>query len=179
LIILGAHDVRPLEPDPEDVDLPGIGEIQEGETVYSASITDRRSILDRDDPRVRNWWDQGRANYREHDQNVVARPSSSLPPEPDCAWYCPIHFCGYGWGIYIRESCIFSLAIHIAAFVNWSLVHIPQTEIARHLLLGADRYRPYKRKVYSRTFNTSDCIEESLANAESYRRLAEDRYVGA
>jgi hypothetical protein len=80
------------------------------------------------------------------DQNVVARPSSSLPPEPDCAWYCPIHFCGYGWGIYIRESCIFSLAIHIAAFVNWSLVHIPQTEIARHLLLGADRYRPYKRK---------------------------------
>ena len=41
---------------------------------------------------------------------------------------------------------------------------------------GADCYRPYKANVYRRTFNTADCIEESLANAESHRRLSEARY---
>jgi hypothetical protein len=50
----------------------------------------------------------------------------------------------------------------------------------RHRLLiatGSDRYRPYKTKVYRRTYLTPDCLEESLANAESYRRLKERRYV--
>ena len=40
------------------------------------------------------------------------------PPEPHCAWYCPIHFFGHGWGIYIRESCILSHTKDIASFVN-------------------------------------------------------------
>jgi hypothetical protein len=83
-------------------------------------------------------------------------------------------------------------------------VRVPKWEIGRHLLrcafyvfflheqfhhkveslgfcflvsTGTDRYRPYKSNVYRRTFLTSDCIEESLANAESYRRLAETRYL--
>ena len=42
---------------------------------------------------------------------------------------------------------------------------------------GADRYRPYKRNVDRPTYLTSNCLEESLANAESYRRLGERRYV--
>jgi hypothetical protein len=42
---------------------------------------------------------------------------------------------------------------------------------------GRDRYRPYKAKVYRATFLTPNCLEESLANAESYRRLRERRYV--
>jgi predicted RNA binding protein YcfA (HicA-like mRNA interferase family) len=42
---------------------------------------------------------------------------------------------------------------------------------------ASDRYRPYKTNVYRRTFNTPACIEESLANAESYRRLVEPRYT--
>lgn len=41
---------------------------------------------------------------------------------------------------------------------------------------GADRYRPYKTNVYRRTYLTVDCLEESLANAESYLRLSEERY---
>ena len=23
-----------------------------------------------------------------------------------CAWYCPIHYYSYDWGIYIKEDCI-------------------------------------------------------------------------
>jgi hypothetical protein len=126
------------------------------------------------------------------------------PPEPYCAWYCPIHFFGYGWGIYIREGCVLAYALDIAAFVNWAFVRIPRPEIPRHLLRsafyvfflheqfhhkveslglrllvarGLDRFRPYKTNVYARTFLTSDCLEESIANAESYRRLGEGRYI--
>lgn len=43
-------------------------------------------------------------------------------------------------------------------------------------MTGTDRYRPYKTNVYKPSFLKPTCIEESLANAESYRRLAEDRY---
>ena len=33
------------------------------------------------------------------------------PPGWDvCAWYQPMHFYGYGWGIFIREECIFDIA---------------------------------------------------------------------
>jgi len=31
-----------------------------------------------------------------------------------CAWYQPIHFFGYDWGIFIREDCMISLAKRIA-----------------------------------------------------------------
>ena len=41
---------------------------------------------------------------------------------------------------------------------------------------GSDRYRPYKARVYRPTYLTADCLEESLANAESYNRLTEERY---
>jgi predicted RNA binding protein YcfA (HicA-like mRNA interferase family) len=135
---------------------------------------------------------------------VSREPRPPEPPEPHCAWYCPVHFFGHGWGIYIRESCILSHALDIATFVDWRDVHVPHWDIARHLLRSAfyvfflheqfhhkveslglrllistasDRYRPYKANVYRRTFNTTDCIEESLANAESYRRLNEPRYT--
>ena len=115
-----------------------------------------------------------------------------------------MHFFGHGWGIYIRESCVLSQGIELATFVHWPSVRVPRREIARHLLrsafyalflheqfhhkveslgfrllvtTGTDRYRPYKRNVYRRTYLTSDCLEESLANAESYRRLGEPRYA--
>ncbi len=41
---------------------------------------------------------------------------------------------------------------------------------------GTDCYRPYKANVYRPSYLTVDCLEESLANAESYRRLREPRY---
>jgi predicted RNA binding protein YcfA (HicA-like mRNA interferase family) len=42
---------------------------------------------------------------------------------------------------------------------------------------NTDRYRRYKSNVYRPNYLKSSCLEESLANAESYRRLTEPRYV--
>lgn len=220
LDVLGAHGIRPLEDDGENVELPGIGQIEEGETVYSTSISevfgadgedmlDRPDILDIDDPRVREWSEKIGRIIDDRSEAIGRRVASrvrrqEVPPEPHCAWYCPIHFFGHGWGIYIREGCILSHAIEIATFVHWPSVHAPRQEIARQLLrsafyvfflheqfhhkveslglrlliaTGRDRYRPYKANVYRRTYLTRDCLEESLANAEGFRRLSEPRYV--
>ena len=125
------------------------------------------------------------------------------PPEPHCAWYYPIHYFGNSWGIYIREECILSIAIQIACCVNWRSVNVSPHTIFWDLLrssfyvlflheqfhhkvesfgfrllvsTGTDLYRPYKRNVYRSTYLTYNCLEESLANAESYRRLNEVRY---
>lgn len=194
-------------------ELPGVGEVEQGETVYSTSINrvlgstdDELEILDIDDPRMREWIREleeiiGNRNIPVHQRRRVVR--SPEDPEPHCAWYCPIHFFGHGWGIYIRENCILSLTKDIASFVDWSAVSDPLSVIARQLLrsafyvfflheqfhhkveslgfrllvaTGSDRYRPYKANVYRRHYMSSSCLEESLANAESYRRLTETRY---
>lgn len=221
LDILQAHDIVPEEPfegtdlpPTQQPELPGIGEIEEGETVYSTSIgqvfgdDDDDGIFGIDDPRIHEWWaDIEGIIERRRNENwpiIPPRPDRTEPPEPHCAWYCPIHFFGHGWGIYIRESCILSLTFDIARFVDWRLVRGSSSAIARQLLrsafyvlflheqfhhkveslgfrlliaTGADRYRQYKAKVYRRNYLTADCLEESLANAESYRRLSEDRYT--
>ena len=221
LEVLAAHDVRPFEIDSEHVELPGIGQIEDGETVYSTSISEvfgldgeemaeRPGIADIDDPRLREWWGEIEQIIGNRDLAIARQVKQRLlkkhreAPEPHCAWYCPIHFFGHGWGIYIREACILSHAIDIAAKVQWKSVRAPRWEIARQLLrsafyvfflheqfhhkteslglslliaTGRDRYRPYKTNVYRRTFLTRDCLEESLANAESFRRLRGPRYV--
>ncbi len=67
LDVLAAHDIRPFESELGEVELPGIGEIEEGETFYSTSISevfgldgdemlDRPGIVDIDDPRLGDWW---------------------------------------------------------------------------------------------------------------------------
>lgn len=223
LDVLRQYGINPLDDDYAEAELPGIGEIGEGEGVYATSIsevfgrgdgegTDTLDGFDLDDPRMREW--QGSLREIIDISTNGGWPNDGLlgrvlgraveQPEPHCAWYCPIHFFGHGWGIYIRESCILSHALNIASFVHWPSMHLPQSVIARDLLrsafyvfflheqfhhkveslgfrllvsTGTDRYRPYKTNVYRRTFNTADCIEESLANAESYRRLGEPRYV--
>jgi HicA toxin of bacterial toxin-antitoxin, len=217
LDILARYGIHPFE-DERIVDLPGIGEIGDGEGVYGTSLD---SVLGADDdltieggfpldiPRIEEWW-AGIARIVDDFDGGVARAtrdevySRRTVFEPHCAWYCPIHFFGHGWGIYIRENCILSHAAYIASFVPWKRVHLPAQLIAKQLLRSAfyafflheqfhhkvesfgfrllvstntDRYRPYKFNVYSKSFGTSDCLEESLANAESYRRLNEERYT--
>lgn len=215
LDVLNAHDIRPLEDDIE-LQLPSIGELEEGETVYTTSIAEvfpnRKKIEDRpwpdlEDQRLREWWQEL--------ERIIEKSRESIPlgrgettgayeqPEPHCAWYCPIHFFGHSWGIYIRESCILSRALDIATAVDWGSVRAPMWEIPKQILRSAfyvfflheqfhhkveslglrllvatatDHYRPYKKNVYRPSFLTSACLEESLANAESYRRLGEDRY---
>ncbi len=106
--------------------MPGIGEITEDETVYATSIAEvfredgEKTIgigaIDTDDPRVREWWEEIERIIEEQNgglpiQGQRRRPRSE-PPEPHCAWYCPVHFFGHGWEIYIREGCILSHAIN-------------------------------------------------------------------
>jgi hypothetical protein len=128
------------------------------------------------------------------------------PPEPHCAWYQPMHFFGPRWGIYIREDCVLQEALAVAAqadprelaasglafpeqvqralragfysfFLHEQFHHKVESLGLRMLATsGTDRYRPYKAHVYRPTFGTAACLEESLANADSYLRLSEGRY---
>jgi predicted RNA binding protein YcfA (HicA-like mRNA interferase family) len=200
-------------------EFPEIGEIEEGETVYSTSLSEvfrevegpGAETFETDQPRIQEWRDEIEANIRaDRDEQTIRairalRRPRSEPPEPHCAWYCPIHFFGYGWGIYIREQCILSIAKELSSFVDWKAVHASLPSILRQLLrsafyvlflheqfhhkmeslgyrflisTGSDHYRPYKARVYRRTYLSADCLEESLANADSYRRLNEPRYKG-
>ena len=221
LDVLRQYDINPLDDDYPEAELPGIGEIAEDEGVYATSlaevlcgdgeVADLLDGLDLDDPRLKEWHERLReiidistnGDWTNDDLGVfLGRPVEQ--PEPHCAWYCPIHFFGHGWGIYIRESCIMSHALDIASFVHWPSVRLSQSARARDLLRsafyvfflheqfhhkveslglrllvssGIDKYRRYKTNVYRPTFGTAGCIEESLANAESYRRLNESRYT--
>ena len=230
LSVLRAHGIDPYESEDDVADLPEVGTIEEGEMVYTTSIKDVLSKAlneppqtaarewdrwepDTDDERLHEWWRKIRELIRAsegQDGPRFSRPwreqETYEAPEPLCAWYSPIHYFGHGWGIYIRESCIFHVALDIAAHVNWAAVmasSLPPAEIMRQLLrsafyvfflheqfhhkveslgfrllvtTGTDRYRPYKTKVYRPSFLRATCLEETLANAESYRRLTEERY---
>lgn len=218
LDVLNAYGIHPGEEGAEDIDLPEIGKIRDGEVIYTTSVAEVFEGYDEpltddvvaglDDPRLRNLLGTVEQIIQKQKTEGTPRawdqPLRFEPPEPHCAWYCPVHFFGHGWGIYIREGCILSCAVEIAGFVNWAAVRAPILEIIRQLLrsafyafflheqfhhkvesfglrllvaAGRDRYRPYKANVYRPTYPTRDCLEESLANAESYRRLGESRYM--
>lgn len=126
-----------------------------------------------------------------------------------CAWYQPIHFHGLGWGIFIREDCVRSIAVDIARFVRptggrggygggaWS--YLPEllrmafaslflheayhhkTEALAIRLHVAERtpcYHSYWSKVYEPLARPGAAgpLEEALANANSFQRLAEGAY---
>lgn len=124
-----------------------------------------------------------------------------------CAWYKPAHYFGSSMGIYIRQDCIPWIARNIMLFSKGTLhggsrkstladhfqfaalIYLFLHEQHHHkveslgfralITTGLDKYRPYKTHVYRKTFWTDDCLEESLANAESYRRLTERKYKKA
>ncbi len=66
LDVLREYDINPLEDDIADIDLPGIGEIEEDKSVYATSIVEvfgrgddgESAVLDGlgfDDPRMKEW----------------------------------------------------------------------------------------------------------------------------
>lgn len=138
------------------------------------------------------------------DQSSRSYPVEN-PPEPFCAWYWPVHYLGPDWGIYIREDCTIRQAYEIARHLRlgrrargsrWKLAedlirasfyafylheqfHHKVESFAFRLLVStrADCYRPYQSSVYVPNYRTLHCIEESLANADSVRRLNEPRYT--
>lgn len=206
-------------PEKVEQEFPEIGDLKEGETAYTTSLTKifhdadgakEDGILDHENPRLRGWMhkieeiledEAGRYSGR---HMLESSGKERKSPDPHCAWYCPIHFFRHGWGIYIREQCILDLALDIALYVNWRRVNAPRAAIYLQLLrsafyilflheqfhhkveslgfrlliaTGSDRYRVYKANVYRASYLTKDCLEESIANAESYRRLRETRYA--
>jgi hypothetical protein len=209
------NDLAPLTPGRE------IGEIRRTEDRYPTSLDeifggDRFHPEPDAEKRARDWWDQhgekrlkdwwrdrllpGGNQVRASEQNA-----RQWEPEPNCAWYCPVHFFGEQWGIYIREDCILQVAerivehtqdrsfvdpgtpLQLLQLLRASLYLLYLHEAFHHkvesfgfrllVTTGEDHYWRYKENVYKPTFLTNDCLEESLANAESYRRIGEPPYT--
>jgi len=122
-----------------------------------------------------------------------------------CAWYQPIHYFGYNWGIFIREDCARSLAVGIARFMPRGTQGKTgrRTTLAKalvraavyayflheqyhhkleclglrlHVVERSSRYLPYHTMVYQATKGTDEQLEEGLANANMYARLGEEPY---
>tara|TARA_Y100001970_G_scaffold271215_1_gene366103 strand:+ start:9 stop:980 length:972 start_codon:yes stop_codon:yes gene_type:complete len=134
------------------------------------------------------------------------RREQTIQRGPPCAWYQPIHFYPNNWGIYIRKSCIKKEMVKLARITNLSKVRGPNKKIQLYLaaflefyfheqfhhkvesfgfrLLASDLtrhrhgsiYKHYMIRIYQQYFGTSDCLEESLANAESILRMSKDGY---
>lgn len=95
-----------------------------------------------------------------------------------CAWYQPIHFFAYDWGIFIREDCLIRQASRIAAFLpppqqplmsraeyatmllkaSFAAFYfhehfhhkVESFGIRLHVVTGVSKYLPYKKNVYKR-----------------------------
>lgn len=122
-----------------------------------------------------------------------------------CAWYQPIHYFAYDWGIFIREDCLIRQASRIAGFLPQSnyptlsrakyatmllkasfaafYFHehfhhkVESFGIRLHVVTGTSKYLPYKKNVYRQFLRTDDCLEEALANADSYLRFHAKPYT--
>ena len=118
-----------------------------------------------------------------------------------CAWYQPIHFHGFGWGIFIQSDCLVRQARWIYRFIpapkrrvvayqellRASFAALFLHEQFHHKieslglrLLVADRansFIKYHKCLYEQAIGTDDQLEEALANADSYRRLDEAPYA--
>ncbi len=122
-----------------------------------------------------------------------------------CAWYQPLHFFGLNWGIFIREDCSRRLAVRIAHemprimlggatvarlakamvraatyayFLHEHFHHkVECLGLRLHVVDRTSRYLPYHSMVYRTTSGTDRQLEESLANADMWRRLNTQPYL--
>lgn len=134
----------------------------------------------------------------------------STPEEWDvCAWYQPIHFHGYDWGIFIKEQCLMRLARKIcfetgintqslqprqraifakgllrtafSVFYHHELYH-HKTEclgLRFHAVQRRSSYLGYFNTVYKPATGTDLQIEEALANAYMHRAVDQSPWVSA
>ena len=146
-------------------------------------------------------WSRVEGWLREH-----VRSEGGPPPlvDPDAlAWYQPIHYFATDWGIYIRESAVLELAAYIletvpperrfdrdvffgAVRLGLGVLYLHEAfhhrvesfatglEIAER----SKRYCAYFDAVYKplAASRSPEQLEETLATAESYRRLREKVY---
>src|SRR5262245_33428378 len=93
LDILRERGIEPTE-EIEGADLPDVGQIREGETVYSTSMAEvfgepddesSESVSGLDDDRLNEWWSEiERMIGPEEGLDMKPRPALE-PPEPHCA----------------------------------------------------------------------------------------------
>lgn len=123
-----------------------------------------------------------------------------------CAWYQPIHYFGYDWGIFIREECVQNAAIDIARFLFLSpkdiqtigflnivkalwragfLIYFLHEHFHHkieclgfrlHVVEQKSCYLPYVSNVYNNCKGSNSQLEEALANADSFLRLSNSPY---
>lgn len=138
----------------------------------------------------------------------MEKPENENPEEWDvCAWYQPIHFHALDWGIFVKESCLVSLARKIfgesgesiasmtprqrnmfgkglirtafSVFYHHELYH-HKTEclgLRIHAVQHFSSFLRYFRNVYKVADRTDNQIEEALANAFMYREVNASRWV--
>lgn len=148
-----------------------------------------------------NWSLPGEALDRIASGGDVGGSNGVLVPGWDvCAWYQPIHFHGFDWGIYIYDSCILDIAAALylrlgrpplsmalaktlvragfsALFLHEQYHHKIESAAIRMLVVQqSDAYLRYMAQVYRPSIGTDDQLEEGLANADSYYRLRGDPY---
>jgi predicted RNA binding protein YcfA (HicA-like mRNA interferase family) len=119
-----------------------------------------------------------------------------------CAWYQPIHFYRTAWGIFIRAECLESVAFQLARYLFpgarrvdgwmwWRLRRAAFVTVFLHeqyhhkiesfairlaVAEGHAFYPRYSRDVYAPARGSDALLEEALANADAYARLAEPTY---
>ncbi len=121
-----------------------------------------------------------------------------------CAWYQPIHFFGYDWGIFIRQDCVKQQAKQILEFIKKRPISLSGwISLAKSLIRASvailflhehyhhkveclglrfhvvDRrasYTNYYRNVYEKCLHNDEQLEEALANADIYNRLTDSPY---
>lgn len=213
LDLLAEHGIEPSGSDPREVEVTS--EVDENEDVFEISVDEILSAgqetasdeqsTDFDPVEALGEYLRARRppDWHEAQLNRSYLVEVEDAPEPFCAWYCPVHYFGPDWGIYIREDCTIRQAYEIAKYLG-RIPYGTQRKIAEDLIrasfyafylheqfhhkvesfslrllvsTGKDRYRRYQEKVYVPKYRTDQCIEESLANADSVRRpKKEPRY---
>jgi hypothetical protein len=140
-------------------------------------------------------------------EDLVSRAGRSVHvPPPDLldalAWYLPIHYHGYGWGIYVREDAVLVLAGSVLSRVERSrredtdaimgavraglcilYLHeafhhkVESFAVRLEVVEHARRYVPYFRDVYGqlRAAQSDELLEEALACAEIVRRMRSEK----
>jgi len=118
-----------------------------------------------------------------------------------CAWYQPIYYYKYQWGIFIRQDCILRQALRIARFIPKPVKYtrglaraiirsstyayflheqyhhkVESLAIRLTIVDQSPIYAKYFSNVYVPSIGTNDQLEEALANANCYRRLVSDPY---
>ena len=217
LNILKENEIYPdnisNDPDIPAHNLPAIGEVGSNERAIPISIEDffddDYSLPNplADNPVFREWVDKIKTITESKNSQNTERVIKKLPGKKlttqICAWYCPIHYFGKDWGIYIKQSCVLNTALDLATHIDTRTLTLSSTELCTQLYKASffilylhehfhhkvesfgfrllissckDKYRKYKHNVYRHTYGTSECLEESMANADIYNRLDEKKY---